>query len=144
MDYAFRIRKLWFNPRVHSDDRENLQKHRVTVLSSASCWEKYVSCLKVNTINSSYFSSAALLFVLSPNLRFPSFLTSLLLSIHCSGLPPKLLVPSLLPVFLFLPASLLLSLIWSQSGNVIIHWFLSGRLYVCPLTATYSDLCVLI
>lgn len=58
--------RLDFEPRVQLGHKESLQTHEAASLSSVSCSENLGRCLKVNAINSIYFSLAALFSVLSP------------------------------------------------------------------------------
>lgn len=86
------------------------------------------------------------------NLSFPSFLTSLLLSIHCARLPPKTpnsLPPSCLPLpSCFPPSTSYLELVWYRNYPLISGWqavfldllaCLSPHCYLLKLMCTHIN-----
>lgn len=79
-----------FAPHALLDYKESLQKHQVAALSSASCSESLGWCLKVNTINSIYFTFAALFFVLSSTQRLSYPQTSLCIPTFIPVIPSSL------------------------------------------------------
>lgn len=118
---------------------------QVAALSSASCSESLGWCLKVNTINSIYFSFAPLFFVLSPTLPPSNPQTS---PFPSSDIPP--FIPTVPPFTLFhllFLASFLSSFPPPLFPSISLFWayicletslspdFFSGRLYSHYLSA---------